>query len=69
MNDQYEIVVPKRKLIRHKWVRHIGFRSHRCPRCKTIRKYDPGFARLMYTDRFGHVFYHAPSCVLPNTKL
>jgi hypothetical protein len=57
------------KLIRHRWKKHIGFRSFKCGRCGIIRKYDPGFAKSVYFDRSGKLSLVAPTCVLPNIKL
>ena len=56
------------KLIRHKWKKHIGFRSFKCERCGSLRKYDSSFAKSVYYDRFGKLSLTAPLCVLPNIK-
>ena len=60
------------KTIKHKWNKTDNQRKlkhYKCERCKAEKWWDPGFARLIYQDRFGKQHYRAPECVLPNTKL
>ena len=40
-----------------------------CSKCKCVKYYDVIFDQTVYIDRFGKLYFRAPSCVLPNTKL
>ena len=68
-NDEYEL--GEGHLIHHKWnkVDSRKLKHYKCERCHAEKWWDPGYARLIYQDRFGHPHYRAPECALPNTKL
>jgi hypothetical protein len=62
-----------KKLIHHRWqkIEPTNKLKHKeCTRCHCEKFYDSeGFRQLIYQDRFGHMSYHTPQCVLPNTRL
>ena len=55
------------KLLRHKWIEQLGFKTHQCSRCGLIRYWDTIEQRLLFRWK-GMIGYTAPSCDLPNTK-
>lgn len=60
------------KLIRHKWNDVIPtklLKHKKCERCNCEKYYSLPFGQVMYEDRFGKLWFRAPECVLPNTKL
>jgi hypothetical protein len=60
------------KLIRHKWnsvPNSHKLKHKKCERCECEKFFDSNYGHLIYIDRKGHLYFRAPSCVLPNTKL
>jgi hypothetical protein len=69
-NDQYEL--GEDHTIKHKWNKTDNQRKlkhFKCERCKAEKWWDPGFAKLIYQDRFGKQHYRSPECELPNSKI
>jgi hypothetical protein len=57
--------------IKHTWVKvpDHKFKHFKCERCKCEKWIDDRTKNLLYKDRFDKIYYRAPDCVYPNTKL
>jgi formate-dependent nitrite reductase cytochrome c552 subunit len=50
------------KLIRHKWIKRDGFRTHQCEKCKVYRYWDSDYQRLMF--KWGrNIAFTSPTCI------
>jgi len=63
-----------KKILNHLWVSSGVILKEKlnhkiCSKCKCTKYYDTIFDQTVYIDRFGKLYFRAPSCVLPNTKL
>jgi hypothetical protein len=62
------------KALKHSWINSGIIQKNKlnhktCIKCKCQKYYDIDFDQTVYVDRFGKLYFCAPNCVLPNTKL
>jgi len=57
------------KTIRHKWDKLPGLKHAECPKCKCVKKFDTILGRVVFTDRFGKIYFVIPDCVMANTLI
>lgn len=60
------------KILKHTWIPSTRYEkgkiSHKiCTKCKCEKYYSMEADQTVYMDRFGKLYYRAPSCVLPYT--
>ena len=71
--DYYQVMTTsKRRTLNHRWTKLNDPKklNHSiCERCHCESYYDPYFAKTIFTDRFGKIYYKRPECILPNTKM
>ena len=54
-----------KKLLRHGWIKQLGFKEHRCDYCGVTRYWDDGFKKIMFKwteNGVPKVGYKPPEC-------